>query len=59
MMYRAVLTVMLLTGFAFQSSHAVNPTAGEIVKNTSTQVMERLRLEQEELKSNPIGYIHS
>jgi len=53
MMYRAVLTVMLLTGFAFQSSHAVNPTAGEIVKNTSTQVMERLRLEQEELKSNP------
>ncbi len=53
MMYRAVLTIMIVTGFAFQSSHAVSPTAGEVVKNTSTQVIERLRSEEEELKSNP------
>ena len=32
MMYRAVLTIMIVTGFAFQSSHAVSPTAGEVVK---------------------------
>ena len=53
MVYRAALTVMVVTVFTFHSSYAVHPTAGEVVKNTSTQVIEWLKSEEEELKSQP------